>query len=195
MMTGRGEMNSTLKHKSFTLVEVLVASMISFMFVSGAFYSYRQLIEVNRDCTADIILRGASRLLKKKMVRTFKLNQVIWEDTNTNSQRNINFKIVKPEVNFPSSFMSNSDKQQMKIHYIPGAKGVMELVTGGKSEKLHNIYDVSIESFDAEKVESLGADVLSMKKVQISFSLKILHSGKVYHRNDSLVVPVFNFNR
>lgn len=187
-------MRKRLKRRRFTLVEFMVAGLVSLAIITGSVILYIQLLEVNRDCTAEVILSRGSKLIKQKLIRSLKLGQAIWEDTKTVSQTNVSFKIVKDDVEFPDLF--STKKQNMIIHFNPGQnKLVAQGLKGAGNTTLNNMFNISVEGFDVNKQDVSSADLLAMKKIEVKYLLRLVHSGKTYYRRDSLVTPVMNFER
>jgi len=187
-------MKKQLKRRYFTLVELMIAGTISLTIITGTVVLFLQLLDVNRDCTAEVILSRGSKLIKQKLIRKFKLGQAIWEDTKTVSKTNISFKVVDADVEFPDLF--STKKQNMIIHFNPGHnKLVGQGIKGEKNTTLNNTFNVSVEEFDVSKQEVSGGDLLATKKVEVKYLLRLVHSGKTYYRQDSLVTPMMNFER
>lgn len=187
-------MKKQLKRKYFTLVELMIAGTISLVVITGTVILFLQLLDVNRDCTAEVILSRGSKLIKQKLVRKFKLGQAIWEDTKTVSKTNISFKIVADDVEFPDLF--STKKQNMIIHFNPGQNTlVAQGIKGQKNTTLNSMFNISVENFDVSKQDVSGSDLLATKKVEVKYLLRLVHSGKTYYRQDSLVTPMMNFER
>ncbi len=193
MMTDRG-VKMKLTRKYFTLIEFLIAGMVALAILTGSIILYIQLLEVNRDCSAEVILSRASRLMKQKVVRKFKLGEAIWDDIKTVSQQNIKYEFVDTDVSFPD--LLTTKKSNIILHFNPGKKElVAQGMKGAKNEKLNNNFDVFIDEFDVVKQDPTGSEILALRRVEVKFVLRLVHAGKTYYRRDSLLVPIMNYQR
>lgn len=184
-------MKNNFKKSTFTLVELMIVAGISLIVFSGLITVSFQLYEINRDSIADMKLTRGSRLMRTSLIKNFKISQLIWEESNA-QKKDLNYKVVLDNVDFPD--LHTNQKQSLRIHLKNNKLKGKNYYKG--IDKDLNLMNIDVENIEISKIEDESAtELLSLKKLEIKYLLRLDYCGKSFYREDALVTPLMNFER
>lgn len=176
-----------MKKRNLTLVEILIASFISTIFMGMVIAVIVQIYDVSKDNLVDAQLNDYSRIVKEKLLRTYGLRNADVDSVEINGDQ-LTYQTYNFDTEFPD------------FDNLPVVKRVMNVRNG---ELLLTGDDLAgdLKAFDYEDIEFVSAtldldqrdpaDFKSVNKLTIRLLFRVTRGSKSYMREEFIHAPLF----